>query len=132
MPKSRDSGRPRGFAFVRFKSQAQADAAVAAESGQQLRGREMRCEMAKFGRGEGPVGSTGQRGGRDDRRGGYGGGGGGYGGGNYGGGGYGAPYGGAPYGGGGYGGGGSGGYGGSGGCACGRWGRGVAGGSALV
>ena len=107
--------RPRGFAFVRYHEESHAQEAIARESGQDLGGRSLRCEMAKYGRGEGPkperegggggFGRGGYRGDRGDRGGDRGGRGydrdggrgpppryedrGGYGGGGYGGGGYG-------------------------------------------
>jgi arginine/serine-rich splicing factor 2 len=56
MPRDGMTKRPRGFAFVRFFDGKEAEEAMAREDGRQLRGRTMRCEMAKFGRGEGPAG----------------------------------------------------------------------------
>ena len=67
----RDTGRPRGFAFVTLTSDADAQAAVQALDGQMLGGRTLRVNEAQDKRGGG-----GGRGGR-----GGGGGGGGYGGG---------------------------------------------------
>ncbi len=88
----RDTGRPRGFAFVEMGSDAEAEAAISSLTGREIQGRpinvsEARARAPRSGGGGG----------------GYGGGGGGYGGGGYGGGGGG--------GGGGYGGGGRGGRG---------------------
>jgi RNA recognition motif-containing protein len=101
----RETGRPRGFAFVEMPNDAEAQAAIKAVDGTQIGGRAVNANPAK------PREDRGGGGGR----GGYGGGGGRGGGGGYGGG-----------GGGGYGGGGGGGgYGGGGG---GRGGRGGGGG----
>ena len=85
----RDSGRPRGFAFVEMSTQGEMDKAIHMFNGHELDGRTLTVNQAKP---------------REERRGGgggYGGGGGGYGGGGYGGGG-------GSRGGGGYGGGGGG------------------------
>jgi RNA recognition motif-containing protein len=54
VPRAPGSKRPRGFAFVRYRSAKEAEEAIAREDGRQLRGRTIHCEMAKFGRGEGP------------------------------------------------------------------------------
>jgi RNA recognition motif-containing protein len=94
LPMDRESGRPRGFAFVEFTSDEDAAKAIEKFNGYELSGRALRVNAAE----DRPRGSGGGR---------PGGGGGGYGGG--GGGGYGGG------GGGGYGGGGGGGYGGGGG-----------------
>lgn len=94
LPTDRESGRPRGFAFVEFANDADAAAAIERFNGYQLSGRALRVNAAE----ERPRGG----GGGGGSRGGYGGGGAGRGG--YGGG-----------GGGGYAGGGGGGYGGGGG-----------------
>jgi len=93
----RDTGRPRGFAFVEMGDDGQAQSAISELNGQSLGGRTIVVNEAREP----------QRGGRGGGGGGYGGGGGGYGGGGGrrgggGGGGYGGGYGG---GGGGYGGG---------------------------
>lgn len=111
--KDRDTGRSRGFGFVRYGQEADADAAISAMNNIEFDGRTIRVDKASE-RGSGGGGFGGGRGGGG---GGYGGrGGGGYGGGGYGGGGYGGGrdggYGGQQggYGGGGYSGGG--GYGG--------------------
>ena len=90
----RDTGRPRGFAFVEMPNDADAEAAIAALDGAELDGRNMRVNEARPRENRG--GGGGYGGGR--------GGGGGYGGGRGGGGGYGG--GGGRGGGGGYGGGG--------------------------
>jgi RNA recognition motif-containing protein len=70
----RDTGRPRGFAFVEMGSDADASAAIAALDGQDLHGRPMRVNEA-HDKPRGGGGGGGRRGG------GGGGGGGGYGGG---------------------------------------------------
>src|SRR6185503_4091159 len=83
----RDTGRPRGFAFVEMGSDAEAEAAISSLTGREIQGRPINVSEARA------------RAPRSGGGGGYGGGGGGYGGGGYGGGGG---------GGGGYGGGGRG------------------------
>ena len=94
----RETGRPRGFAFVEMGSDADAEAAIAAMNGHELDGRTLKVNEA-MARGPGGGGGGGFGGGR--------GGGGGFGGGGRGGGGPGGRGG----GGGGRGGGGAGGYG---------------------
>ena len=94
LPTDRESGRPRGFAFVSFADEKAAEAAIAKFDGHEVRGRQMRVNPAEERRPR-PPRSFGPGG--DSRGGGPGGGG--YGGGPSGGG-----YGGGP-GGGGYGGG---------------------------
>jgi RNA recognition motif-containing protein len=94
----RETGRPRGFAFVEMATDAEAQAAVTALDGQNLGGRQIQVNIARP---------------REDRGGGGGGGGGGYGGGGGGGG--------RGGGGGGYGGGGGGGGRGGGGGGDSRW-----------
>jgi cold-inducible RNA-binding protein len=84
LPTDRESGRPRGFAFVEFASEEQAAAAITKFNGYQLSGRTLRVNAAED-RPRGGAGG-GQRsfgGGGGGGRGGYagGGGGGGYGGG---------------------------------------------------
>ena len=108
LPTDRESGRPRGFAFVEFTNDEDAAKAIEKFNGYELGGRALRVNPAEDRpRSSGP---------RPGGGGGYGGGG--YGGGGYGGGGYGGGgYGGAGGGGGDYGGGGGGGYGGGGGPA---------------
>ena len=111
LPTDRESGRPRGFAFVEFESDEDAAKAIEKFNGHDLGGRALRVNAAEDrpprAGGGGGRSFGGGGGGRGGGGGGYtGGGGGGYGGG---GGGYGGG------GGGGYGGGGGGGYGGSGG-----------------
>ena len=102
LPTDRETGRPRGFAFVEFANDEDAAKAIEKFNGYQLGGRALRVNAAE----DRPRGAGGGGGGR-----GFGGGGGGRGFGG-GGGGRGGDYGG---GGGGYGGGGGGGYGGGGG-----------------
>lgn len=70
----RDTGRPRGFAFVTMNDDAAAQAAINALNGQELEGRRLTVNeaRAKEGGGGGGGGGGGRRGG-----GGYGGGGGG-------------------------------------------------------
>ena len=107
LPMDRESGRPRGFAFVTMDSAEAMNAAINAQNGQEFLGRKLAINEARP-REERPAGGGGGGGGR----GGYGGGGGGGGGGGRGG-----------YGGGG-GGGGRGGYGGGGGGGGGKRGGG--------
>jgi hypothetical protein len=106
----RETGRPKGFAFVTMGTEADAKSAISELDGQQLDGRPLRVNEAE----ERPARGGGGGGGRSF---GGGGGGGGYGGGGGGRGGYGGGGGGRGGGGGGYGGGGGGrgGYGGGGG-----------------
>jgi RNA recognition motif-containing protein len=87
----RDTGRPRGFAFVEMGSDEEATAAISSLSGREIQGRainvsEARARAPRSG-GGGGYGGGGYGGGGGG--GGYGGGGGGYGGGGGGGGGYG-------------------------------------------
>lgn len=84
IPTDRDTGRPRGFAFVEFASDEAAQAAIEKFNGQEVGGRALRVDVA----GERPPRAGGGYGGRPG--GGYGGGrpGGGGGGGGYG---FGAP-----------------------------------------
>jgi len=121
--KDRDTGRSRGFGFVRYSQETDAEAAIAAMNNIEFDGRTIRVDKASergsggggggFGGGRGGGGGYGGRGGGGYGGGGYGGGdrgGGGYGGGNQGGysgggGGYGGGGGGYSGGGGGYGGG---------------------------
>ncbi|HUP48155.1 MAG TPA: RNA-binding protein [Thermoanaerobaculia bacterium] len=92
LPTDRESGRPRGFAFVEFASEEQAAAAIQKFNGYQMGGRTLRVNAAEdrprgagagagrrsFGGGGGYAGGGGEGGGYGG--GGYGGGGGGYGG----------------------------------------------------
>ena len=67
MPKDRETGRPRGLAFVKYATQSEADAAVDGGVGDFL-GREIRCEIAtqqRKSRDEMRSGGGSQR--RDDR-----------------------------------------------------------------
>lgn len=103
LPTDRETGRPRGFAFVEYTSEEDAAKAIEKFNGHELSGRALRVNAAED---------------RPRRTGGGGGGYGGGGGGGYAGGGGGGGYGGGGYGGGGggdFGGGGGGGYGGGGG-----------------
>jgi cold-inducible RNA-binding protein len=95
LPTDRETGRPRGFAFVEFVNDEDAPKAIEKFNGYQLGGRALRVNAAE----DRPRGAGGGGGGRGFGGGGRGPGGGGYGGGGYGGGGY-------EGGGGGYGGGG--------------------------
>jgi RNA recognition motif-containing protein len=97
----RDTGRPRGFAFVEMATPAEANAAVEGMDGRPLGGRNLKVNIAKPREARSGGGGFGGGGGS---RGGYGGGGGGGGRGGYGG-----------------GGGSRGGYGGGGGGGGGRW-----------
>ena len=74
----RDTGRPRGFAFIEMGSKEDAEAATAALHETDLDGRQIKVNQAKE---RNPGGSGGSRGGERGGGGGYGGGGGGYGGG---------------------------------------------------
>ncbi|KAI0997983.1 hypothetical protein K3495_g10207 [Podosphaera aphanis] len=115
----RDTGRSRGFGFVLYKSEEDADSAIAAMSNQEFEGRVIRVDRAVdrgAGGGGGGYGGGGRGGGGGGGYGGNRGGSGGYGGGGYndrpqegyGGGGQGYGGGGGGYGGGGYSGGGGG------------------------
>ena len=72
----RDSGRSRGFGFVEFTNDEEADAAIEALNGKEINGRALTVNVAKPRENRGGGG-----GGRGGGRGGYGGGGGGGGGG---------------------------------------------------
>jgi cold-inducible RNA-binding protein len=108
LPTDRESGRPRGFAFVEFATEEQAAAAIQKFNGHQMGGRTLRVNAAEDRPRGGGAGGGGQRGFGGGGGGGYRGAGGG--GGGYSGGGGGGGYGGG--GGGDFGGGGGGGYGG--------------------
>ena len=47
VPKDRDTGRPRGFAFVEMQSQAAAEAAIKGLDGRQFAGREMKVGISQ-------------------------------------------------------------------------------------
>lgn len=47
VPKDRDTGRPRGFAFVEMNSQAAAEAAIKGLDGYQFSGREMKVGISQ-------------------------------------------------------------------------------------
>ena len=72
IPSDRETGRPRGFAFVTMGSDADAKAAITAMDGKDLDGRSLRVNEAQ----ERPPRSGGGGGGGGGGRGGYGGGGG--------------------------------------------------------
>lgn len=76
MPIDRETGRPRGFAFVTLSSRELGEAAVAQLDGADLGGRNLRVREAEERRAA-PGGGGGGGGGRPPRSGGYGGGGGG-------------------------------------------------------
>jgi RNA recognition motif-containing protein len=82
----RDTGRPRGFAFVEMSTDQEAKAAIEALDGAELDGRNIKVNEAQE-RAPRSGGGGGGRGGGGGGRGGFGGGGGGRGGGGYGGGG---------------------------------------------
>lgn len=94
LPMDRESGRPRGFAFVTMESPEAMNAAIAGLNGKDYGGRALTINEARpkeerpaFGGGGGGGGGRGGYGGGGGGRGGYGGGGGGGGRGGYGGGG---------------------------------------------
>ena len=66
----RETGRPRGFAFVEMEDAGAADAAMQALDGSELGGRSLRVNEAHDRRGGGGGGGGGGRGGGDFRRGG--------------------------------------------------------------
>lgn len=78
MPTDRESGRPRGFAFVTMGSKEEMVAAIKGLDGHEIEGRELRINEAQpreeRGGGGGGGGSRGGYGGGGDRRGGGGGG----------------------------------------------------------
>lgn len=96
--KDRETGRSRGFGFVTFSGNEDAESAIQGMNEQELDGRRLRVNLANAR----PSGGGGGGGGYGGGGGGYGGGGGGYGGGGYSSGGGGGYQGGGGYGGGGY------------------------------
>ena len=76
----RDTGQPRGFAFVTMATPEDATAAIGALNGRELDGRALKVSEAQERAGGGGGGGGGGRGGGGGGRGGYGGGGGGRGG----------------------------------------------------
>lgn len=89
--KDRDTGRSRGFGFVRYAQENEADAAMQAMNNEEFDGRRIRVDKASDRPGGGAPrgggyggGGGGYRGGYGGGQGGYGGGGRGYGGGNWG------------------------------------------------
>ena len=74
----RDTGQPRGFAFVEMANADSAQKAVAELNGKEFQGRSLRVDIAEERRGGGGGGRGGPGGGRGGRGGGGGGGGGGY------------------------------------------------------
>ncbi|XP_063698955.1 serine/arginine-rich splicing factor 2 [Culicoides brevitarsis] len=69
IPRDRHTRESRGFAFVRFYDKRDAEDALEAMDGRMLDGRELRVQMARYGRPTSP--QRGRGGGRrDDRRGG--------------------------------------------------------------
>jgi cold-inducible RNA-binding protein len=83
MIRDRDTGQPRGFAFVEMTNDAEAEKAVAGTNGSNVGGRNLNVSEARpkpeRSAGGGGGGGRGGRGGGGGGRGGYGGGGGGYG-----------------------------------------------------
>ena len=63
----RETGRPRGFAFVEMSSDAEAQAAIDALDGRDLMGRNLRVNIAKPREPRGGGGGYGGGGGRRDR-----------------------------------------------------------------
>lgn len=73
LPTDRETGRPRGFAFVEMANEAEEDAAIEALDGAEWMGRELRVNKARprqEGGRERPSGNRGSWGGSQDRRGG--------------------------------------------------------------
>ncbi|XP_001356555.2 serine/arginine-rich splicing factor 2 [Drosophila pseudoobscura] len=81
IPRDRYTRESRGFAFVRFYDKRDAEDALEAMDGRMLDGRELRVQMARYGRPSSPTRSNGRRGGGSGGGGGGGGAGGGGGGG---------------------------------------------------
>ncbi|RPA96178.1 RNA-binding domain-containing protein [Choiromyces venosus 120613-1] len=80
--KDRDTGRSRGFGFVRYSNESEADSAIAGMNNTEMDGRVIRVDKATDRRQQGGGGYGGGGGGYGGGGGGYGGGGGGYGGGS--------------------------------------------------
>ncbi|EAW35309.1 RNA-binding protein [Lyngbya sp. PCC 8106] len=66
IPTDRETGRPRGFAFVEMDSDSEEEAAIEALDGAEWMGRDLKVNKAKPRENRG--GSSGGRGGRGDRR----------------------------------------------------------------
>lgn len=73
IPKDRESGRPRGFAFVTFANSEDGQKAIEAADGEEIDGRNMRVSEAEERRDRGPRRDGGGGGGRRDGGGGGGG-----------------------------------------------------------
>ena len=67
VPTERDTGRPRGFAFVTMPNAQEAQAAIAALNGQELEGRSMNVNEARPKKDRGGGGGGGGGGGRGRR-----------------------------------------------------------------
>lgn len=65
IPRDRHTRESRGFAFVRFYDKRDAEDALEAMDGRMLDGRELRVQMARYGR---PTSPQRRGGGRSDRR----------------------------------------------------------------
>ena len=59
IPTDRESGRPRGFAFVTMPNQSEAEAAIAAVNGQEIEGRKLNVNEARPKTGGGGFGGRG-------------------------------------------------------------------------
>lgn len=60
IPTDRESGRPRGFAFVTMPNQGEAEAAIAAVNGQDIEGRKLNVNEARPKTGGGGGGGRGR------------------------------------------------------------------------
>lgn len=67
IPRDRFSRESRGFAFVRFYDKRDAEDALEAMDGRMLDGRELRVQMARYGRPSSPARGSGRSGGGRDR-----------------------------------------------------------------